>query len=150
MDKYLSKCWAALSLHVRRVILPELHLDREGNMRILCAAAATVAVLSGSSASYACTAGGVPCDQVYGDQLRTIDRHRTDNIQRQEQIEIEQHRNNLARIKREQELQAARSAQNPAPTTTITNQVPNAGRPSTNAQMPAECRAYPSMCSAYK
>ena len=110
-------------------------------MRIYCIAAFIVF----ASPAFACTAGGVPCDQVYREQLETIDRNRTENYQRQERIEQQQHQNNLARIKREQELQAARggSAQ---PQTQAQPQI----QPSTNAQLPAECRAFPAMCSAYK
>ena len=119
-------------------------------MRILCIATIASIAVFNSPKSYACTAGGVPCDQVYREQLQSIDHTRTENIRRQEQIENQQHEYNLARIRREQELRAARSVQNPAPSAAINNQVPNAGRASTNSQIPAECQAFPSMCSAYK
>lgn len=110
---------------------------------------AAAAVVLSTPNAFACTAGGVPCDQVYREQLQGIDQHRIDNLRRQQLIEQIQHQHEIDRIKRANELKAARSGQTASSTTTVTNQVPNAG-PSTNAQLPAECRAFPAMCSAYK
>ena len=98
------------------------------------------------AAAQACTAGGVPCDQVYREQLENIDKNRTDNLRRQEQIEQEQHQNNLARARRNQDiLDAQRTGTRPAIAPN-----PSQPQPTSNAGMPAECKAFPAMCSAYK
>lgn len=111
-------------------------------MRFLCAAA----LILFASPALACTAGGRPCDEVYNDQLRGIDQTRTNNMRRQEQIEQEAHRNNLARIKREEELRAARGGNSPQP-----QQRQTVNRPTgTTADTSPECKAFPAMCSAYK
>lgn len=117
-------------------------------MRILVLSA--IALFVFPTASQACTAGGVPCDQVYREQLKGIDDHRIQNEARQEQIEQQQHRNNMARIQREKELREAQQAGKTTPPQSPPIQTQPIQQPTTSAGMSAECRAYPALCSAYK
>src|SRR4051794_28856306 len=102
-------------------------------MRIFCAAA----FLLIATPTLACTAGGRPCDDVFRDQLRSIDQTRTENMNRDSAIKERQHQERLRAIQRQRELDAARGAPPVAPaplpaptipaTTTAGNPTPNAG-----------------------
>lgn len=59
-----------------------------------------IALLLLSSPALACTAGGRPCDDVFREQLQTIDRNRTENMERGEKIEQRQHTLEIERLKR--------------------------------------------------
>ena len=115
-------------------------------MRLYCTA---IFFIFGVSEALACTAGGVPCDQVFREQLQGIDQHRMENARRQEYIEQQQHQDNLARIRRERELQEARGSVSNRRVPSIETQTVTVP-PRSGGNDSAECRAYPTMCSAYK